>query len=107
MNCTFLTRPPRVLLPVNCLVVCAFIILEQRLRGLSHLKTPWCFIFSLPLLEKKCFVAERFTVKQSTLHSSASWPFSSLAVLGENGPGSAMGLGGDWRMGGSQQLQLP
>ena len=69
------------------------------------------YFFSAPaqhLLEEKCFVAERFTVKQPTLRSSASWPFSSSsAVLWENGPSSATGLGGDWGMGGSQQLQLP
>lgn len=55
-----------VLLPVICLVVCAFIKLEQRQSELLHLKTLQCFFLPAPsqhLLEKKCFVAVRFTVK--------------------------------------------
>lgn len=79
MKCTFLHTV--FFSSVVCLVLCAFINREQRLRGLSRLKTPWCFIFSLlpPSISRKrtvLWLKGSLFVKLSRLHSLALWPFS-------------------------------
>lgn len=102
--------------PVVCRVLCAFISREQRPRGLSRLKPPWCFIFSLlsPSISQKrtvLWLKGLLFVKPSRPHDSALWPFSPHPRLSRGWEGTRLrdrtGLGGDWGRDGAGHCSCP